>query len=65
MKLMGNDALFEKLCYLIAGARVDVLNNDGKTAYDLAREPLTASILQHVERPVVASEGYGDDDDSD
>lgn len=33
---------------LHTGARPDLLNNDNKTPYDLAKDPETAALLQHA-----------------
>jgi len=47
------------------GAELYHKNNEGKTAYDLAKEPSTASLLRHNFRPQTHSNDYGDEEDSD
>jgi ankyrin repeat protein len=47
------------------GARVDIVNNDRKTAFDLAKDPETAALLQHAVQPVTNTDDYGDEEDSD
>ena len=49
----------------ILGAELHHLNNERKSAYDLAKNPQTASLLHHVTRPTKFIKGYGDDEDSD
>ena len=47
------------------GARTDLKNKDNKTAYELAKDPQSAALLQHAAKPITYTEDYGEEDDSD
>jgi hypothetical protein len=59
----GHSTVVEML--LAHGSRVDVKNNDSKIPSDLAKDPETAAILLHAVQPVLYSEDYGGEEDSD
>jgi len=56
LRIVGDDEIIFKSKYIIfviklnclSGARVDIKNNENKTAYDLAKDPETAGLLQHA-----------------
>lgn len=47
------------------GAKVDLVNNDKKRPYDLAKDPETAAHLKLAAAPRTLSQDYGGDEDSD
>ena len=47
------------------GARADLRNKDGKTPYQLAKDPKSAAILKLTVQPGVYEEDYGEEEDSD
>ncbi|KAL5004340.1 hypothetical protein ScPMuIL_017796 [Solemya velum] len=50
---------------LLHGARADLKNNENKLAYELAKDPETAALIQQAVKPRLQSAEYGDEDDSD
>lgn len=51
----------------LTGSRFDLMNNDGKTAYDLALDPQCKALLQfevdnEANRDYIADEEYNDSD---
>lgn len=59
----GHAKIVEML--LEKGALTDIQNNELKTAFDLAKDPETAALLQHAVQPAEYADDYGDEEDSD